>query len=922
MIVESAVDFAIVATDTSGKITEWNSGAEKVLGWSADEICGQPLDRFFTPEDRVADRPAIEMRLSLTEGHAADERWHLKKDGTRFWANGEMMPLHDDEGNHTGFVKILRDRTDQRDAAAAHQADAEFLRSVLASSGDCIKVLDLDGRLTFMSEGGQRVMEVSDFNAVEGCPWPDFWEREGNAHAKAALVEARAGRSSSFRGDAATLKGNWKSWDVQVTPILDADGRPSRILAVSRDVTEHRRADRLRFGLADLGDRLRTEADVDTMQAAASEVIGKALGVDRVGYGSMEEDGETFTVPTDWTVPECPSLAGTYRIDDYGDYAVDLRAGSTVVIDDIRRDPRTSANPEPLAKVWVGSLINHPVMENGRIGAILFVNDKDAREWREDEIEFVREAADRLRQASERRRAELELSELNKRLESEVEARTADRNRLWSMSADIMLVAGLDARIHAVNPAWERVLGWTEDELVGTSLFDLIHPDDLAHTVEGASAIGEGRTLLRFENRYREKNGGYRYISWTAGPGDGLIVAVGRDTTIERAQAEVLAETEEQLRQSQKMEAVGQLTGGVAHDFNNLLTVIRGSVDLLRRPDLPEVKRQRYIDAVSDTVDRAARLTGQLLAFARRQSLIPAIFDVRTKLGGVGDMLDTVTGTHIQVATDLPDHPCYVRADASQFETALVNLSVNARDAMDGLGRLEIRVRCGVALPPIRGHGGSSAPFTSVSVRDTGVGIPPDQLGRIFEPFYTTKEVGNGTGLGLSQVFGFAKQSGGDIDVQSTVGEGTIFTLYLPEVLEPELAPEVEEKPSAAPIGAGLKVLIVEDNVEVGQFCTQVLEDLGYRTEWVPNAENALDLLGDDGDGYDVVFSDVVMPGIGGLALAEKLRTKLPNLPVILTSGYSHVLATDSDHGFELLHKPYSADMLGQTLRKVSRRFT
>ena len=376
---------------------------------------------------------------------------------------------------------------------------------------------------------------------------------------------------------------------------------------------------------------------------------------------------------------------------------------------------------------------------------------------------------------------------------------------------------------------------------------------------------------------------------------------------------------EEAMRHSQKLEAVGQLTGGVAHDFNNLLTIIRSSVDLLRRPDLPEERRRRYVDAVSDTVDRAAKLTGQLLAFARRQALKPEVFEVATQLRKVADMLDTVTGTRIRIVTELPDDACFVRADLSQFETALINMAVNARDAMNGQGVLTLSLRCGLAMPPIRGHAGGAGPFVAVTLADDGPGIPEANLGRLFEPFFTTKEVGKGTGLGLSQVFGFAKQSGGDVAVASGTA-GAAFTIYLPQV-EPEgNADQDSPAPEQLLDGAGRRVLVVEDNVEVGRFSTQILQDLGFETTWTANAEEALEKLGGDGEGFDVVFSDVVMPGMGGIALAMNIRRRIPDLPVVLASGYSHVLAEEGTHGFELLQKPYSAEALSKTLRRVALR--
>jgi CheY-like chemotaxis protein len=255
-----------------------------------------------------------------------------------------------------------------------------------------------------------------------------------------------------------------------------------------------------------------------------------------------------------------------------------------------------------------------------------------------------------------------------------------------------------------------------------------------------------------------------------------------------------------------------------------------------------------------------------------------------------------------------------VRTDLSQFETALINMAVNARDAMEGEGTLTLAVACGVSKPEIRGHAAAAGPFAAISLTDTGTGMTPAVMDKIFEPFFTTKEVGKGTGLGLSQVFGFAKQSGGDVDVTSRVGAGSTFVLYLPEVAAPadpgRPAPADE---GMAPARAGQRVLLVEDNVGVGRFAAQILNDLGYVTTWVTNAEAALDTLADD-PGYDAVFSDVVMPGMGGIELAKALRQRHPSLPVLLTSGYSHVLVQEGSHGFPLLHKPYSAEQLSRML--------
>jgi two-component system NtrC family sensor kinase len=385
-------------------------------------------------------------------------------------------------------------------------------------------------------------------------------------------------------------------------------------------------------------------------------------------------------------------------------------------------------------------------------------------------------------------------------------------------------------------------------------------------------------------------------------------------------EAEKRQVAEEALKHGQRLEALGQLTGGVAHDFNNLLTVIRASVDLLRRPDLPEPRRLRYIEAISDTVTRAAKLTGQLLAFARRQTLKPEVFDVGRSVQTLSEMIGTLVGSRIEIVILGPEEPCFVDADAGQFETAIINMAVNARDAMEGSGRLTIAVGMAVSLPNAAPLSQNPYGYVAVSVADTGSGIPPDQFERIFEPFFTTKQAGHGTGLGLSQVFGFAKQSGGEVAVTSEPGKGSIFTLYLPRTAgsgKSRLAPAAG---ALAIDGSEMSVLVVEDNEEVGQFASDALTDLGYTTRLVDSATHALEELAAGADRFDVVFTDVVMPGMTGIELAQEIRRRYADLPVLLTSGYSHVLSEHGSYGFELLQKPYSVEQLSRVLHRVGRR--
>lgn len=558
--------------------------------------------------------------------------------------------------------------------------------------------------------------------------------------------------------------------------------------------------------LVELNDRFRMTENAGDLAFIAAEVLGRTFGVSRAGYGTIDTVEETIDIDRDWNAPGVSSIAGRLHFREHGSYIEDLKRGDTVVVSDAMLDPRTADTAHVLIAINARSFINMPVTEMGRFVALLFVNHDEVRDWSEADLVFMREMAQRTRVAVERRRAEVDLRELN----ASLEARVAERTR----------------------------------EL------------ELAH---------------------------------------------------------------EALRQSQKIEAIGQLTGGVAHDFNNLLTVIGGSADLLRRKNLTDEKRERYIDAIIDTVARASKLTAQLLAFARRQTLKPETFDVGRNVLAVSDIIRSLTGSRIVVETDLHCIACYADADPSQFDTALINMAVNARDAMDGEGVLRIAVNPVDVIPPIRAHPERVGKFVAVSLSDNGVGIAPDQLERVFEPFYTTKPVGHGTGLGLSQVFGFAKQSGGEIHVESNPGSGTTFTLFLPHVPAPDQDLTAGPFAKVTDHGAGTRVLVVEDNAEVRTFATHMLEELGYQVTAASDGPAALAELAQGAARFDIVFSDVVMPGMSGIELGREITRLYPGLPIILASGYSHVLADEGASGFALLNKPYSMDELSSILRKTAR---
>jgi PAS domain S-box-containing protein len=752
-IVEGVKDHAIFTVDAKGRILDWTPGAQALFGWAAEEIRGENADLLFTPEDQAAGVQSRELAVARAEGCANGERWHVCRDGSRFFANSSVRPLHDAEAQVTGFIKIARDETERRSADAAVNETEQRYRLAAKATNDAIWDWDI---------------------STDHILWNE-------------AVQALFG----YQPEDVGASGAW--WKEHIHP--DDRGRVvNGIQAVIDGASDHW-SDEYRFLRAN------------------------------------------------------------------GSYAETFDRGHVL------RD------------------------EHGRatrmIGAMLDL--------------------------TERKRAEERLRELNADLEKQVIERTLARGRTWQVSPDLLGVANRDGYFKIINPAWTRTLGWTEEEISKTPFLTLVHPDDVPPTLSAFEALIGGQPVLMFENRYRHKDGSYRSLSWVSVPEGDEFYCSARDITAEKEQARALALAQEALRQSQKMEAIGQLTGGVAHDFNNLLTVIRGSADLLRRHELSEEKRRRYVDAISDTADRAAKLTGQLLAFARRQALQAEVFDAAARVNGIADMLRTLLGSRVELAIDATCSDCFVEADASQLETALVNVVVNARDAMDGEGRVTIRIRS--ANPAAQGHPVACGMFVALTVTDTGCGIPEENLERIFEPFFTSKSVGNGTGLGLSQVFGFARQSGGDIDVSSKVGEGTTFTIYLPRA-DAALAAIPTQKVDERIDGHG-RVLVVEDNTQVGEFAAQLLQELGYDTELATNADEAIRMLESNTASFDVVFSDVVMPGTNGVELGRRVRERWPGLPVVLTSGYSHVLADDARHGFPLLHKPYSVEGLSRILRKA-----
>ncbi|TXN15800.1 PAS domain S-box protein [Methylobacterium sp. WL122] len=941
-ILDSARDYAIVTTDLDGLVTGWSAGAEAILGWSEAEMRGRPARLFFTEEDAVDGAPEREMRVSRQEGRGNDERWHVRKDGSRFFGLGEMMPLRADNGTHVGYLKILRDRTEQRLAAEALKRQSDLLQTVTDHVSEAVFQLDRDGLVTFANPTahvllgwdagtlvGQDLHEAAHHHHPDGRPFPA--SECGFVHAIREGKTLRQRDATFFHRDGTPIEVVCSNAPVlqggtvvgAVLTVSDVTGRrldERRLREVNAELErrvaeQHASETRQRF-LLDLTDTLRDQGGPRGRMQAAVDALGRHLGASRVGYGFVEEDGVSVTLGTEY-VDGVATLADTYPLEAFGPGNIaNLKKGRTSVYPDVEADADTAGLG--MEAFGIGAIVAVPQVHEGRLRSIVYVNQREPRAWTPDEVSLVEEVSARIWDAVERVRAQGALRALNETLAAQVAERTKERDRIWHVSQDMLGVADANGIWVSINPAWHRILGWDYHDIVGKTSEWLEHPEDRERTRAEVERLADGALTLAFENRFRARDGGYRTLSWTAVPVEGLLYCVSRDVTLEKERAASLLQAEEALRQSQKLEAVGQLTGGVAHDFNNLLTVIKSSTDLLKRPNLSEDRRARYVGAISDTVDRAAKLTGQLLAFARRQALRPEVFDAGRSVRAIGEMVGTLTGARIAVAICVGDEPCHINADPSQLDTALVNMAVNARDAMEGEGRLDIVVEAVSLVPAMRSHSERTGNFVRIALTDTGSGIPADQIDRIFEPFYTTKGVGQGTGLGLSQVFGFAKQSGGEVVVESEVGRGTTFSLYLPRADTDSGVPEETASVDKVVDGRGTHVLVVEDNREVGTFSTQTLQELGYGTHWVTNADDALAALAASPGGYDVVFSDVVMPGMNGVELGREVRRLYPGLPVVLTSGYSHVLAEETDHGFELLQKPYSVEALSRILRRAA----
>ena len=878
-IIEGAQDYAIVTGDQSGTVLSWSPGAQAIFGWKAEEIIGREFDLVFTPEDRENGVPARELATAAREGCANDERWHLRKDGSRVFMNGSARPLFGPDGALRGFLKVARDETDRRLGAQRLAESEARWRSLFERMlegffvGEPIR--DAQGRVHDF-----RLMEVNPaFGALTGLQVPEVIGKTMRAAVPGIqddLVEAygrviETGEPVRFDVLIPALENRW--YEVRARRTEDL-----RLAVLFLEITGRKRAEAARHesqealrGITDSVDQMIWSTRPDGFHDYYNQ-----RWYDYTGVPAGSTDGDAWN--------------GMFHPDDqvaaWATWAHSLETGEPYRIE-YRLRHRSGQYR------WVLGRAQPVRNERGEITR-WFGTCTDIQE-----IVEAREVLARSRE----------------KLEQEVAERTRERDRIWNMSEDLFAVMGYDGYLKSINPAWSRLLAYDEATLLSMHVSEIAHPDDHEMVLDIVARLRRGEAVQTFEDRLRAADGRYLTIAWTASSAGEVFYAVGRDVTQER-------ERGEQLRQAQKMEAVGQLTGGVAHDFNNLLQVVLGNLEIVQR-NLPEdaARLHRSTENAMQGAQRAAMLTQRLLAFSRRQPLEPKPVEPNTLVVGMSELLTRALGETVELECVLAEDLWRVEVDANQLESAILNLAVNARDAMPEGGKLTIEtsntnldesyVQKNVEATP--------GPYVVICVTDTGSGMEKEAAARAFEPFFTTKEVGKGTGLGLSQVYGFVKQSGGHVKIYSEPGQGTTVKIYMPRYTG-AAREETQARATTAPEGVET-VLVVEDDENVRSYTVEVLRELGYRVLEASDGPGALRLLQAPDSQADLLFTDVVLPGgLNGEQLALQARDRRPGLKVLFTTGYArNAIAHQGrlEPGVQLITKPFTYAELAARVREV-----
>ncbi len=922
---EHAVDYRFVEVNPQ---FESQTGLVDAVGRTASELVPDLEPFWFDAYGKVA----------LT-GESA--RFDHGSDAMDRWFDVHAFPVG--TGTPRLVAVLFTDISAHRRAAIATQESEERLNQALAA-GNGIGTWDWDipNDRVKADERFSRLYGVPADLGRKGAPLERFF---GGIHpddlpaTRAAIADALEG-GGDFAAEYRLVQpdGAIRWVAAQGHCRLAADGTPLRFPGVSFDITKRKQADLRQSALLDLSDAIRDLTDPDAIAYAASAILGRTLQVSRVGYGIIDKTRETITVERDWNAPGITTLAGTLQFRDHGSYIEDLKAGRTVAIANVDLDPRTRDTADVLKAISAASFVNMPLVEQDDFVALLYANHATPRVWSEDDLVLMREVAERVRTASERLRAEEAKRASDEQFRVFAEAVP---NQIWAARPDGYLY-WFNQQVYTYN-------GLEPGALDGTEIWgSMVHPDDLdlaAERWQHALSTGEPYSV---EFRLRGANGDYRWFLVRAEPvhgDDGEILRwVGTNTDIDDSRRQTaqlaqwnetleeqvatrtreLMQVEEALRQSQKMEAVGQLTGGIAHDFNNLLTGITGSLELLgiriAQGRLNDV--ERYSLAAQGAAKRAAALTHRLLAFSRRQTLDPKPTDVNRLVSGLEDLVRRTVGPEVEVEVVESVGLWATLVDPNQLENAILNMCINARDAMPEGGRLTIETaNRWIDARTARERDLDAGQYVSLCVSDTGTGMTPDVIAKAFDPFFTTKPLGLGTGLGLSMIYGFARQSGGQVRIYSEVGEGTNVCVYLPRHFgAAEEAPPEVELSDAPRAQAGETVVVVDDEPTVRMLVVEVLEELGYAAVEAADGAAGLKLLQSDMR-VDLLVTDVGLPGgMNGRQMADAARIGRPDLKILFITGYAENAVVGNgqlDPGMHVMTKPFAMEALAGRIKEL-----
>ena len=935
MVDQAAAGIARVGMD--GRVVSANARFAGLLGHTPESIIGMTTHQASHPDDV---QPTLDLLSSVQTGGEGGqlEKRYIQPDGTVVWALTSLRALRDEDGAQSGYIAVTVDISDAKAAEAALRESETRFRLMADTAPSPVWLTNAEGEVEFVNAA---LVEFygKPGETFMGHAWKASIHPDDVAEVNATQAEARA-RFLPYGFECRFLRhdGTWRWMRVSVNPRFDGEGVFQGYVGLSFDVTTTREAlealaqqERRQRFLLELSDGVRDLNDPDDIMDHVHSVLGRMLSVSRVGYGELRTSRGRFEMNRDWT-EGVPSLAGWHDIAEFGgEVNRQLAEGLTIVVHDVAEDTRTAHAVEAFSKRQVGAFITAPVVRSGLLRAFLHVNTTGPRLWTAAEINLIEDVADRAWSEVERTRAQAEV------LESEA------RFRDITDTAPVLIWVTRQDRSRAfVNQAYVEYMGGDYESVRTADWRTYIHPEDQEMLVRESIAGEATKQPFALEARYRHNSGEYRWLKSFSrprfGPGGEVIgfVGVAFDVTdarrvehdlkrinelLEDRVGDALAEkakAEADLMHAQRMEAVGRLTGGVAHDFNNLLTVVIGALDLILKSPDDAARRQKLGEAALSAARRGERLTHQLLAFSRRQALRPEAVDINALIRESDPLLRRAVGETVSYRLKLRRGGARVIVDPAQFEAALLNLIVNARDAVAERGQAEgatITVQtqtCTVAAGEVI----ELAPgdYVCVTVSDTGAGMSPETMLRVFEPFFTTKAVGRGTGLGLSQVYGFARQSGGGVNITSTVGEGTEIRVYLPPAPVEKAAPETPRRVLGA-MKAGQTLLLVEDDVGVAAIAMDLLRGMGLEVETAESGAEALAVL--EHRRFDVMLTDIVMPGgMTGVELARTCAERWPAMSIMLTSGYAgdDVDLALTDAPWPFLRKPYSGEQLREAL--------